>query len=389
MPPAARQLQPDRGNAKLKFLDRTVGIPVVVTLGGFRNLRGRRAVPDDWRTIGLMKLAGIGDTVLLSAIVADIRETRPDARIVIFVNASNVEFARLLDDVDAVVELPVRNVPEAIQLVRTQQCDVLVDFGAWARLETILTVSSGARATVGMRTHGQHRHGPYDVTVDHGSDHELTNYRRLIEAVGVRTGHRPALHLRDDPGSPLGEPYAVFHLWPGGSNFEERSWPEASWEQLARACNERGLTAVLTGGPGDAAPSERIVAEWTPRGIRARSIAGTPPAEALVWLVHAAGVVSVNTGVMHVAAAAGAPTIALNGPTSGRRWGPVGPHTRCVASPMVPEGYLDLGFERDDRYRDCMAAITVDAVLAAWDDLQAEVARPHRSGSGDAGYLRR
>jgi ADP-heptose:LPS heptosyltransferase len=111
---------------------------------------------------------------------------------------------------------------------------------------------------------------------------------------------------------------------------------------------------------------------WRRRGIRARSIAGTPPADTLVWLVHAAGVVSVNTGIMHVAAAAGAPTVALNGPTSGRRWGPVGPHVRCVASPMVPNGYLDLGFERDDRYRDCMAAITVDAVLAAWDDLRGE-----------------
>jgi ADP-heptose:LPS heptosyltransferase len=369
-----RRLQADRGNAKLKFLDRNVGIPAVAALGAWRQARGRRTVPTDWHTIGLMKLAGIGDTVLLSAIVLDIRRARPDARIVVFVNASNVEFARLLDGVDAVVELPVRKVPEAVQLVRTQQCDVVVDFGAWARLETVLTVCSGARATVGMRTPGQHRHAPYDVTVDHGSDHELANYRRLIAAVGVPSDSLPVLRVHDDPGSPLAEPFVVLHLWPGGSNFEERSWPDDRWEQLARAANERGLDVVLTGGPGDMGATDEIVDRWRRTGIRVRSVAGISPAETLVWLAHAAGVVSVNTGIMHVAAATGVPTVALNGPTSGRRWGPVGRHTRCVSSPMVPDGYLDLGFERDDRYRHCMDAITVDAVLEAWDDLQAEVA---------------
>jgi hypothetical protein len=42
---------------------------------------------------------------------------------------------------------------------------------------------------------------------------------------------------------------------------------------------------------------------------------------------------------------------------------------------VVPEGYLNLGWERDDRYRDCMQAITVDTVVAAWDALMAEVGR--------------
>jgi hypothetical protein len=47
-----------------------------------------------------------------------------------------------------------------------------------------------------------------------------------------------------------------------------------------------------------------------------------------------------------------------------------------VVSPIVPAGYLNLGWEHDERYRDAMSAITVDAVVAAWDDLMAEVAPP-------------
>ena len=60
------QLQQDRGNARLKFLDRYAGIPVIAALGARRRLMGRRPVPADWKTIGLVKTVGIGDTVLLS-----------------------------------------------------------------------------------------------------------------------------------------------------------------------------------------------------------------------------------------------------------------------------------------------------------------------------------
>jgi len=83
--------------------------------------------------------------------------------------------------------------------------------------------------------------------------------------------------------------------------------------------------------------------------------------------------VSVNTGVMHLGAAVGVPVVALNGPTPVTRWGPLGSPSRSVVSPVVPDGYLNLGWERDDRYRHAMSAITVDTVIAAWDDLTDEI----------------
>ena len=80
----------------------------------------------------------------------------------------------------------------------------------------------------------------------------------------------------------------------------------------------------------------------------------------------AAAVVCVNTGVMHLAALLDAPLVALHGPTSRLRWGPVG--TRSIA--LVPSGageceFLHLGFEYPDRPVECMQGIAVDAVLDA------------------------
>jgi ADP-heptose:LPS heptosyltransferase len=362
------QLQEDRGNPRLKFLDRYAGIPVIELLGAQRRLRGRRAVPEDWRTIGLVKTVGIGDIVLLSGVIRDIRAARPDARIVLFVSANNAGFAKLLDDVDRVITVPVRDLTRAVRLVRAEQCDVVVDFGAWPRFESLLTALSGARSTIGMRTPGQHRHSAYDVVVDHDTGHEIDNYRRLVAPLGVVSTSNPSLANRAG-ARPLAAPYAVLHLWPGGANFAERSWPVERWRTVAQALNDRGFDAVLTGGSGDVAPTDALAAEWSKAGIRVRTTAGTSPEQTLVWLRHASGVISVNTGVMHLGAALGVPIVALNGPTSARRWGPLGAPCRCIASPMVPDGYLNLGWERDERYQDCMQAITVEAVLSAWDDL--------------------
>ena len=373
------QLQADRGNPRLKFLDRYVGIPVVATMSLKRRLRGARPVPAHWHTVGIFLTAGIGDTVVASGIMHDLRVARPDVRIVLFVTANNAEFARLLTDPDDIVELPVRKIPTAISMVRAQECDVILDLTSWRRYDAVLSMLSGAQATIGRRTPHQFRHYGYDVVVDHQRDHEIDNDRRLLARLGVSSTSAPHLEVQKGATSPLPTPYVVFHLWPGGANFAERSWPTESWRTLAQAMNARGFAVVLTGGPGDAQVNRELADRWVADGIRAQNAAGTDWSDSLGWLGFASGAISVNTGVMHVAAALGTPTIALNGPTSGERWGPIGPHTRCVASPMVPNGYLDLGFERDERYADCMRAITVEMVLAAWDDLRAEAVAAGRA----------
>lgn len=315
--PRPRRLPSDRGNARLKFLDRYVGIPVVAALGAWRRLRGRRAVPTDWRSIGLLKTAGIGDTVLLSGVINDVRAARPDARIVLFVGGTNAGFARLLRGYDELVVLPVRRPDRAIALLRARRLDILVDFGAWPRLDALFSALSGARATVGLRTPGQHRHFAHDVVIDHGSDHEVRNYRRLVRAVGVESSSPPAITAPDPMSAPArrADDYVVFHLWPGGANFDERSWPTVHWADLARAINASGYEVVLTGGPTDVASVDALV---------------------------------------------------------DARWGPLGPYTRCVASPMVPDGYLNLGFEQNRRYARCMEEITVAAVLEAFRDVVAQ-----------------
>src|SRR6476660_8322732 len=112
------QLQADRGNPRLKFLDRYVGIPVVAALSLGRRVRGVRPVAAHWKTVGILLTAGIGDTVVASGCIHDLQPSRPDVRSVLFVTANNAAFARLPKCSDAVVELPMRRIPTAVRMVR-------------------------------------------------------------------------------------------------------------------------------------------------------------------------------------------------------------------------------------------------------------------------------
>jgi ADP-heptose:LPS heptosyltransferase len=251
--------------------------------------------------------------------------------------------------------------------VRAERPDVILDFDPWPRIEAIYSLLSGARFGVGFRKPGQHRHYCYDRAPEHSSAlHELDNYRRIVEPLGVRSTSLPELRA---PGLVSGHrlpspPYAVLHLWPTGHRGELKQWPEDRWRLLASTLADRGDAIVLTGGPGDVQRSDAF----------ARSLPGVAPIDAaglfgldelLDLLAGARCVVSVNTGVMHMAAAVGAPTVALNGPTSDRRWGPIGARATSVNSSFPGCGYLDLGWEYRGRREDCMEGVEVDAVLAA------------------------
>jgi ADP-heptose:LPS heptosyltransferase len=83
-------------------------------------------------------------------------------------------------------------------------------------------------------------------------------------------------------------------------------------------------------------------------------------------------VVSVNTGVMHLAAIAGARVVAINGPNRNGRWGPVGRRAVGVEAPGEGCGYLHLGFNFDGQATDCMERTTVEMVYEAAMKLMAE-----------------
>lgn len=368
----------ERGNRLRRWLDRYAGIPLAAVAAAARAAtRPRRCgTPFPARRVGVICLGAIGDLLLLSGLLKGLRRELPQASLELVVSSGNAGAVPLIGEADAVAVFDVCRVAAMVRHVRARRYDLLIDSTQWARIGAIISSLSAAGFTVGFSTAGQWRSLGYDRVAAHSARrHETENFLALGRALWPGLSGAPTLRL--PAGTPPlaaemadGRRHAFFHMWPSGYKSYLKEWPAGHWACLARELAGRGFSVWLTGNREDAARNAAFVREQLSGTAHVHSLAGRVDLPDLAWLLaRADAVVSVNTGVMHLAALAGAPTVGLHGATDPRRWGPVGP--RCVS--LLPRkgqcAYLNLGFEYPSDAEPALAHLPVEDVLAALESL--------------------
>jgi ADP-heptose:LPS heptosyltransferase len=334
-------------------------------------LKRPRSSPRKIERIVLLQTAAIGDTVLMAGPIQDLRNAYSDAEIILVCGKDNRGAAALLPGIDKFVDVHPHEPVAALMCLRSLKPDLVIDFGPWPRINALLTALSGASYSVGFRSDGQHRHFAYDSVVDHSRDrHELDNQRALVAAVMDGSEHsEPQLQVLGaraewlDSGN-----FIVFHAWASGFQKRLKEWPIEHWVELARWATDCGYEIALTGGPADTEDSgglEAAIRSEVP-SANVRNYTGTLSlAHTCQLLTAATAVVSVNTGIMHIAALLDVLTIGICGPTSPKRWGPLGSRAVAVAPPGDDHGYLHLGFEFPRDAQPCMPRVTPQRVIDA------------------------
>jgi heptosyltransferase-2 len=92
------------------------------------------------------------------------------------------------------------------------------------------------------------------------------------------------------------------------------------YPQAARLLAERGLEVWVVGGPGEKALAAEIVAVG---GAQVRDLTGTDLRDGILAMAAARLAISNDSGLMHIAAALGTPTMGIFGPTSPYFWAPL------------------------------------------------------------------
>lgn len=127
--------------------------------------------------------------------------------------------------------------------------------------------------------------------------------------------------------APVTQGRLAFHI---GSGSEKKNWPLPYWSELIRSVAEYFDDFLLVSGEADTDRMAAFKAHNHIPGLRVlhnenlRELAGELAASR-VFIGH-------DSGVTHLAAAIGLPTIALFGPTDPKIWGPLGSQVRIVAS---------------------------------------------------------
>ena len=167
----------------------------------------------------------------------------------------------------------------------------------------------------------------------HASDHLM----QALEPLGIK-GPAPFPSIRIQEGiTGLRPKFVAIHP---SSGSVSKNWAPEHFEALARVARTAGLDIVWIQGEADQSvvPSlARLVPGRLARELPLEELAGVLAASA-VFLGN-------DSGVSHLAAAVGAPTVALFRATDPAQWAPRGPHVHIVSAGASPEAVW--GFASD------------------------------------------
>jgi heptosyltransferase-3 len=272
----------------------------------------------------VVALRRLGDVLLTTPLVRSLKRAWPDAAIDALVFRGTEGILAGNPDIASIVTMPERpSASESFALLRQM----------WRTYDLAISTQSGDRPTLFAWGAGRRSVGfveasglaarlkwlalDYPVAVA-GGLHRVRDVLRLAEAIGVS----PVAELVAPAGAmPSGiapdRPYAVIHAAP---MFRYKRWTAEGWQVLAAALDARGLSVLATSGPAD--EERRYLDEVWVGQAEVRRLDPLAWGELASLISGARMYVGPDTSVTHLAAATGAPTVALYGPTDPRLWGP-------------------------------------------------------------------
>lgn len=368
----------ERNNQLLKRLDFWVGIPLLYCLSLLKRAAANK--PKEIKYIGIFAFAAIGDSILSSCLLPVLRYRYPQAKITVFASPANAVIYSILSGYDELVVLPITKPVRSLKILNSYSFDVLIDTSQWTKLSAIYSLLAKARFKIGFKTSGQYRHAAYDEFVDHSNSlHELENFEKLLKPLGINQRGIVALDLPKIVSQEVHginieilKPYIIFHPWASGTRSELREWPISYWVELSKKILGANLHIIITGSPQNQVEAIKL-AQKIGGGEKVEVMAGALSFLGVAKVILGANaVVSVNTGIAHLADQLKVPTVVLNGPTNSARWGLVNPSSINIDVPKINGGgFLNLGFEYPNNSQYLMDRISVQAVDSALKQITA------------------
>lgn len=303
----------------------------------------------------------LGDAVLSTGLLAHLVDRHPDARLTVACGPLPAPLFRAVPGLERLIAMPKRSFARHwidlwLDCVRVRW-DLVVDL----RNSAVGRLVPAARRVFHARAPELHKvqeigqvlelSPPPDprLWIDAAAEAEAD---RLLPA-GTLAGVGPFLAIGPTAN------------WPG------KEWPAERFAELAERITGAGgalegaRVAVLAAGP----ERERARPLLDALGDRAIDLTGrTDPLTAAACIRRAALYVGNDSGLMHIAAAAGTPTLGLFGPGFPETYGPWGPRARTVVS-TVPRAELLARQKADPKASGLMDGIAVAAVEQAAREL--------------------
>lgn len=274
----------------------------------------------------VVALRRLGDVLLTTPLMRSVKHAFPDAAIDALVFAGTEGVLAGNPDLTNVLTIPSRpELGETFALLKriAKRYDLALSTQSGDRPTTLAVIagrqSAGLVEANGLAAAAKHFLLSRSCVTDRDR-HRVLDILQLTALLGIKAFAQvvcPAGPMRSGL-VPL-QSYAVLHAAP---MFIYKRWTVDGWRQLAAALRERGLATVITGAVSDCAYLDEVWQSGDPHAgiLRLDGKLEWPELAAVIGAARA--YIGPDTAITHLAAASGAPTVALYGPTDPRIWGP-------------------------------------------------------------------
>ncbi len=328
----------------------------------------------------IVRLGSLGDLIHTLPAVAALRRVYPDARIDWLVEAPHRDLLDLVPILSSVIVMQGRSLGGWFQTSRALKArgyDVALDFQGLIKSAALARLS-GAKSVVGFDRRALreplarlfYTNSPIVGEGRHVIDKNLALVSALLEtreALQTSPAKRAAIDfpMREINSAALElvrqQGVGAFALVNPGAAWPNKRWPADRFGAIAKTLRDtHGLTPLVLWGPDERALAQSVVDASGGAAV----IAPETQLPDLVALSRAASfMISGDTGPLHIACAAGVPTVSLFGPTDAKRNGPwdardvvLTRYDRCVC-------HYKRQCQRPSDW--CLADISVDQVREA------------------------
>jgi lipopolysaccharide heptosyltransferase II len=322
----------------IKLVDEYAGRALAAVAAPFLGAATERRDP---RAILFVKFWGLGSIVLASPAARAARAAFPGARIDILTLAGNEPVCEALGLFDRVHIVRIDSVGRfatdalrTLAAIRRARYDAVVDLELFAYVSALVAAASGAPRRIGFSKAGR---AVFTETADFDPRrHVVESFRSLAERlVGapLRAFHlsiprapeadRSVAAILDGSGVRARDLLVAMNINASPLAFERRWEREKFAALVARLSARFGAHVVLTGSKAERPYVEGLLAEL-PSPASVTNLAGRLAFTELVALLRRSDVLITNdSGPLHVASALDTPTIALFGPETPVRYGPL------------------------------------------------------------------
>jgi len=345
----------------------------------------------DWqgvRRVLVVRLRSIGDTVLTTPSLLALRRFLPQARIDILLEDWVAPVLDGFEPVDGVITFK-RNSAlarlRAAREVRATGYDVVYNLHG-GTTATLLTRASGAKHRVGFGHYQYsrlHNHLAPSLAELWGRSklHSVEQQLGLIGWTGVPVSDRPPTRLAVTPeavtsvterlwetGFDENRPFAVIHP---AAAFETKQWAVDKFARIAEELAGRGLATVAIAARTEA---EIISTLKEDSQVSVVGLTNLTLPEITALTARARLFVGNDSGIAHIAAAAGAPSVVIFGSSNVTHWRPWTTQPNEIVREELPcqpcHGYFCAEFEKPE----CILRVPVGRVMGAIDRVLRESA---------------